>query len=74
MSLRLAGGFIGTTAALNEEIDRSEKQAALLVIATVYTLVLLSYGSIIAATLVMLALIAAGVASYNVCLLYGYRH
>ena len=64
VSLRLAGGFIGTTAALNEEIDRSEKQAALLVIATVYTLVLLSYGSIIAATLVMLALVAAGVASY----------
>lgn len=64
VTMRLAGGFIGTTAALNEEIDRSEKQAAMLVIATVYTLVLLSYGSLAGATLVMLALVAAGVASY----------
>lgn len=64
VQMRLAGGFIGTTAALNEEIDRSEKQAAILVIATVYTLVLLSYGSLAGATLVMLALVAAGVASY----------
>ena len=64
VNIRLAGGFIGTTAALNEEIDRSEKKAAGLVILTVYTLVLLSYGSVIAATMVMLALVAAGVASY----------
>ena len=64
VTMRLAGGFIGTTAALNEEIDRSEKQAAMLVIMTVYTLVFLSYGSLAAATLVMLALVAAGVASY----------
>lgn len=64
VTLRLAGGFIGTTAALNEEIDRSEKQAALLVIITVFTLVLLSYGSLVAAVMVMAALIAAGVASY----------
>ncbi len=62
--MRLAGGFIGTTAALNEEIDRSEKQAALLVILTVYTLVFLSYGSFVAANMVMAALVAAGVASY----------
>ena len=64
VNIRLAGGFIGTTAALNEEIDRSEKKAALLVILTVYTLVLLSYGSVVAATMVMIALVAAGVASY----------
>ena len=64
VTMRLAGGFIGTTAALNEEIDRSEKQAALLVIITVFTLVLLSYGSLVAAVMVMAALIAAGVASY----------
>ena len=64
VNMRLAGGFIGTTAALNEEIDKSEKKAALLVILTVYTLVLLSYGSFAAANMVMIALIAAGVASY----------
>ena len=64
VTIRLAGGFIGTTAALNEEIDRSEKKAASLVILTVYTLVLLSYGSVVAATMVMIALVAAGVASY----------
>jgi predicted RND superfamily exporter protein len=64
VKMRLAGGFIGTTAALNEEIDKSEKKAALLVILTVYTLVFLSYGSFAAANMVMVALIAAGVASY----------
>jgi hypothetical protein len=64
VKMRLAGGFIGTTAALNEEIDRSEKQAALLVIMTVYVLVWLSYGSFVAANMVMIALVAAGVASY----------
>ncbi|MGE0679697.1 MAG: RND family transporter [Candidatus Binatia bacterium] len=62
--MRLAGGFVGTTAALNEEIDRSEKEATLLVILTVYILVWGSYGSFVAANMVMLALIAAGVASY----------
>jgi uncharacterized protein len=64
VKMRLAGGFIGTTAALNEEIDRSEKQATLLVILTVYFLVWASYGSFVAANMVMIALIAAGVASY----------
>lgn len=64
VKMRLAGGFVGTTAALNEEIDVSEKKAALLVIVTVYILVFLSYGSFVAANMVMLALIAAGVASY----------
>lgn len=64
VKMRLAGGFVGTTAALNEEIDVSEKKAALLVIVTVYVLVFLSYGSLVAANMVMLALIAAGVASY----------
>lgn len=61
---RLAGGLMGTTAALNEEIDRSEKQATLLVILTVYLLVFGSYGSFTAANMVMIALLAAGVASY----------
>jgi predicted RND superfamily exporter protein len=64
VKLRLAGGFIGTTAALNEEIDKSEKQATMLVILTVYLLVWMSYGSFVAANMVMIALIAAGVASY----------
>ncbi len=64
VKMRLAGGFIGTTAALNEEIDKSEKQAAMLVILTVYLLVWMSYGSFVAANMVMIALIAAGVASY----------
>ncbi|MEW6298750.1 MAG: efflux RND transporter permease subunit [Thermodesulfobacteriota bacterium] len=64
VKMRLAGGFIGTTAALNEEIDKSEKQATMLVILTVYLLVWMSYGSFVAANMVMIALIAAGVASY----------
>lgn len=64
VKMRLAGGIIGTTAALNEEIDRSEKEAALLVILTVYILVWGSYGSFAAANMVMIALVAAGVASY----------
>jgi predicted RND superfamily exporter protein len=64
VKMRLAGGFVGTTAALNEEIDSSEKEATMLVILTVYILVLFSYGSFAAANMVMVALIAAGVASY----------
>ena len=64
VQMRLAGGFIGTTAALNEEIEISEKKATVLVILTVYLLVLISYGSFAAANILMLALIAAGVASY----------
>jgi len=64
VKMRLAGGFVGTTAALNEEIDASEKEATLLVIFTVYILVLFSYGSFAAANMVMIALVAAGVASY----------
>jgi hypothetical protein len=64
VKMRLAGGFIGTTAALNEEIAASERQVTLLVIATVYLLVWGSYGSFVAANMVMVALIAAGVASY----------
>jgi predicted RND superfamily exporter protein len=64
VTLRLAGGYVGTTAALNEEIANSEQQATLLVITTVYLLVLASYGSFAAANMVMVALIAAGVASY----------
>ena len=64
MRFRLAGGFIGTTAALNEEIDYSEKRATLLIILTVFLLILMSYGSFVAASMVMVALLAAGVASY----------
>src|SRR5207244_7151591 len=52
------------TAALNEEIDASEKKATLLIILTVYLLVFGSYGSFVAANMVMVALLAAGVASY----------
>jgi len=64
VKMRLAGGFIGTTAALNEEIASSEELATMLVILTVYLLVWGSYGSFVAANMVMVALIAAGVASY----------
>jgi len=64
VKMRLAGGFIGTTAALNEEIAASERQVTLMVILTVYLLVWGSYGSFVAANMVMVALIAAGVASY----------
>jgi predicted RND superfamily exporter protein len=64
VKFRLAGGFIGTTAALNEEIDFSEKRATLLVILTVFALVAVSYASFTAGGMVMLTLIAAGVISY----------
>jgi predicted RND superfamily exporter protein len=64
VKMRLAGGFIGTTAALNEEIASSEEEATLLVIITVYLLVFGSYGSFVAANMVLVALLAAGVASY----------
>jgi hypothetical protein len=64
VKMRLAGGFVGATAALNEEIASSEEEATLLVILTVYLLVFGSYGSFVAANMVMVALIAAGVASY----------
>ena len=68
---RLAGGVVGIMAALNEEIAASEKQATLLVILTVYMLVWASYGSFVAANMVMVALIAAGVASYMYIVLAG---
>lgn len=71
VKMRLAGGFIGATAALNEEIDYSEKRATLLVILTVFVLVAISYASVVAGALVMLALIAAGVASYMYIIFQG---
>jgi len=71
VKMRLAGGFIGTTAALNEEIDYSEKRATLLVILTVFVLVAVSYASFVAGAMVMLTLIAAGVASYMYLILAG---
>jgi predicted RND superfamily exporter protein len=64
VKMRLAGGFMGATAALNEEIAASERKVILLVIATVVILVWGSYGSFAAANMVMVALMAAGVASY----------
>jgi predicted RND superfamily exporter protein len=68
---RLAGGVVGTVAALNEEIAASEKQATLFIILTVYGLVWVSYGSFVAANMVMVALLAAGVASYMYIALAG---
>jgi predicted RND superfamily exporter protein len=56
---------------LNEEIAASEKQATLFIILTVYGLVWVSYGSFVAANMVMVALLAAGVASYMYIALAG---
>jgi uncharacterized protein len=71
VQFRLAGGVVGTMAALNEEIAASEKQATLFIILTVYGLVWVSYGSLVAANMVLVALIAAGVASYMYIALAG---
>ena len=60
----LAGGSIGLTAALNEEIAYSDRVSTLLILAVVFTLVALSYASLTAGAMVLMTLIAAGVVSF----------
>jgi uncharacterized protein len=60
----LAGGSIGLTAALNDEIAYSDRVSTLLIMAVVFTLVALSYASLTAGAMVLMTLIAAGVVSF----------
>jgi predicted RND superfamily exporter protein len=60
----LAGGTIGTTSALNDEIEYSERTSTILIVLVVFTLVALSYRSLTAGFMVMVTLVAAGVVSY----------
>ncbi len=60
----LAGGSIGLTAALNDEIAYSDRVSTLLIMAVVFTLIALSYSSLTAGAMVLMTLIAAGVVSF----------
>ena len=60
----LAGGSIGLTAALNDEIAYSDRVSTLLILAVVFTLVAFSYASFTAGAMVLMTLIAAGVVSF----------
>jgi uncharacterized protein len=60
----LAGGNIGLTAALNDEIAYSDRVSTLLIMAVVFTLVAISYASLAAGAVVLMTLIAAGVVSF----------
>jgi predicted RND superfamily exporter protein len=60
----LAGGSVGLTAALNDEIVYSDRTSTILIMAVVFGLVALSYGSFTAGGMVLLTLIAAGVVSF----------
>lgn len=53
---RLAGGIIGTTAAANQEVERSELLQTLLIMVVVSASVMLTYRSVIAAGLVFVVL------------------
>jgi predicted RND superfamily exporter protein len=64
VQLVLAGGTIGTTAALNDEIAYSDKVSTILIVSVVFGLVAFSYMSIVAGLMVMVTLIAAGVVSF----------
>ncbi|MBI2962936.1 MAG: MMPL family transporter [Deltaproteobacteria bacterium] len=64
LTFRLAGGTIGTTAALNDEIAYSDKANMALIVLAIYVLVSLSYGSFVAGNMVMMTLVAAGVVSF----------
>jgi hypothetical protein len=68
---RLAGGIVGAMAALNEEIAASERRSTLLITLAVFILVTVSYGSLVAGGLVVLTMLAAGVASYLYMLVMG---
>ncbi|HZO81648.1 MAG TPA: MMPL family transporter [Candidatus Binataceae bacterium] len=60
----LAGGSVGLTAALNEEIAYSDRASTLLIMAVIFLLVSASYSSFAAGGMVLLTLVAAGVVSF----------
>jgi predicted RND superfamily exporter protein len=60
----LAGGSIGITAALNDEIAYSDRVSTLLILFVVFALVAISYMSFVAGAMVLITLIAAGVVSF----------
>lgn len=60
----LAGGTIGTTAALNDEVAWSDRVSTALIVLVVFVLVTFSYMSFVAGGMVMITLIAAGVVSF----------
>jgi len=60
----LAGGSVGLTAALNDEIVYSDRSSTILIMGVVFGLVALSYASFAAGGMVLLTLIAAGVVSF----------
>ncbi|HLW71782.1 MAG TPA: MMPL family transporter [Candidatus Binataceae bacterium] len=60
----LAGGSVGLTAALNDEIIYSDRTSTILIMGVVFGLVALSYASFTAGGMVLLTLIAAGVVSF----------
>jgi predicted RND superfamily exporter protein len=64
VQLVLAGGTIGTTAALNDEIAYSDKVSTILIVTVVFGLVAFSYMSLVAGLMVMVTLVAAGVVSF----------
>jgi len=64
VQLVLAGGTIGTTAALNDEIAYSDKVSTVLIVTVVFALVAFSYMSLVAGLMVMVTLVAAGVVSF----------
>lgn len=59
-----AGGTIGTTAALNEEVAYSDKVSTILITLVVFLLVSFSYMSFVAGSMVLVTLVAAGVVSF----------
>lgn len=61
LTFRFAGGNIGTTAALNEEIEYSHWANTSLILVSIFILVWLAYQSLVAAILVAVTLISATV-------------
>jgi predicted RND superfamily exporter protein len=61
LTFRFAGGNIGTTAALNEEIEYSHWANTSLILVSIFALVWLTYQSVVAAILVTVTLISATV-------------
>ncbi len=60
----LAGGTIGTTAALNDEVAYSDRVSTILIVLVVFVLVTFSYMSFVAGGMVMITLVAAGIVSF----------
>jgi predicted RND superfamily exporter protein len=60
----LAGGSVGLTAALNDEIAYSDRASTLLIMAVIFALVSASYSSFAAGGMVLMTLVAAGVVSF----------